>query len=107
MVITEIRIAIHMYLHLVTPKLCLRSQKQRGAVFAAQLPSLYLPLTAQLLGLRGTGLRGTGLRGTGLRGTRFRGTRLPFLQVLSPPFYKLALGNIHVYNVQLVFLADA
>jgi hypothetical protein len=102
MVITAIRIAIHMYLHLVTPKLCLRSQKQRGAVFAAQLPSLYLPLTAQLLGLRGTRLRGTGLRGTGLRGTR-----LPFLQVLSPPFYKLALGNIHVYNVQLVFLADA
>jgi len=94
MVITEIRIAIHMYLHLVTPKLCLRSQKQRGAVFAAQLPSLYLPLTAQLLGLR---LRGTGLRGTGL----------PFLQRLSPPFYKLALGNIHVYNVQLVFLTDA
>jgi len=102
MVITEIRIAIHMYLYLVTPKLCLRSQKQRGAVFAAQLPSLHLPLTAQLLGLRGTRLRGTGLRSTGLRGTR-----LPFLQVLSPPFYKLALGNIHVYNVQLVFLADA
>jgi hypothetical protein len=99
MVITEIRIAIHMYLYLVTPKLCLRSQKQRGAVFAAQLPSLYLPLTAQLLGLR---LRGTRLRGTGLRGTG-----LPFLQRLSPPFYKLALGNIHVYNVQLVFLADA
>jgi len=94
MVITEIRIAIHMYLYLVTPKLYLRSQKQRGAVFAAQLPSLYLPLTAQLLGLR---LRGTGLRGTGL----------PFLQRLSPPFYKLALGNIHVYNVQLVFLTDA
>jgi len=89
MVITEIRIAIHMYLYLVTPKLYLRSQKQRGAVFAAQLPSLYLPLTAQLLGLR---LRGTGLRGTGL----------PFLQRLSPPFYKLALGNIHV-----VFLTDA
>ena len=83
-----------MCLHLVTPKLYLRSQKQRGAVFAAQLPSLYLPLTAQLLGLR---LRGTGLRGTGL----------PFLQRLSPPFYKLALGNIHVYNVQLVFLTDA
>ena len=81
-----------MYLYLVTPKLYLRSQKQRGAVFAAQLPSLYLPLTAQLLGLRGTGLRGTGLRGTGL----------PFLQRLSPPFYKLALGNIHV-----VFLTDA
>lgn len=78
-----------MYLYLVTPKLYLRSQKQRGAVFAAQLPSLYLPLTAQLLGLR---LRGTGLRGTGL----------PFLQRLSPPFYKLALGNIHV-----VFLTDA
>ncbi|PIZ26626.1 MAG: hypothetical protein COY46_04235 [Chloroflexi bacterium CG_4_10_14_0_8_um_filter_46_9] len=76
-----------MYLYLVTPKLYLRSQKQRGAVFAAQLPSLYLPLTAQLLGLRGTGLRGTGL---------------PFLQRLSPPFYKLALGNIHV-----VFLTDA
>ena len=92
MVITEIRIAIHMYLYLVTPKLYLRSQKQRGAVFAAQLPSLYLPLTAQLLGLRGTGLRGTRLRGAGL----------PFLQRLSPPFYKLALGNIHV-----VFLADA
>jgi len=87
MVITEIRIAIHMYLHLVTPKLCLRSQKRRGAVFAAQLPSLYLLLTAQLLGLRGT---------------RLRGTRLPFLQRLSSPFYKLALGNIHV-----VFLADA
>ena len=86
-----------MYLYLVTPKLYLRSQKQRGAVFAAQLPSLYLPLTAQLLGLRGTGLRGTRLRGTGL----------PFLQRLSPPFYKLALGNIHVYNVQLVFLTDA
>jgi hypothetical protein len=102
MVITEIRIAIHMYLHLVTPKLCLRSQKQRGAVFAAQLPSLYLPLTAQLLGLRSTRLRGTGLRGT-----RLRGTGLPFLQRLSPPFYKLALGNIHVYNVQLVFLTDA
>jgi len=94
MVITEIRIAIHMYLYLVTLKLCLRSQKRRGAVFAAQLPSLYLPLTAQLLGLR---LRGTGLRGTGLRGTG-----LPFLQRLSPPFYKLALGNIHV-----VFLTDA
>jgi len=92
MVITEIRIAIHMYLYLVTPKLYLRSQKQRGAVFAAQLPSLYLPLTAQLLGLRGTGLRGTRLRGAGL----------PFLQRLSPPFYKLALGNIHV-----VFLTDA
>ena len=91
---SSIRIAIHMYLYLVTPKLYLRSQKQRGAVFAAQLPSLYLPLTAQLLGLR---LRGTGLRGTGL----------PFLQRLSPPFYKLALGNIHVYNVQLVFLTDA
>jgi len=91
MVITEIRIAAHMYLYLVTPKLCLRSQKQRGAVFAAQLPSLYLPLTAQLLGLRGTRLRGTRLRGTGL----------PFLQRLSPPFYKLALGNIHV-----VFLTD-
>ncbi|OIP26255.1 MAG: hypothetical protein AUK39_05120 [Dehalococcoidia bacterium CG2_30_46_19] len=81
-----------MYLYLVTPKLYLRSQKQRGAVFAAQLPSLYLPLTAQLLGLRGTGLRGTRLRGAGL----------PFLQRLSPPFYKLALGNIHV-----VFLTDA
>ena len=94
MVITEIRIAIHMYLYLVTPKLYLRSQKQRGAVFAAQLPSLYLPLTAQLLGLR--------LRGTGLRGTRLRGAGLPFLQRLSPPFYKLALGNIHV-----VFLTDA
>jgi len=92
MVITEIRIAIHMYLYLVTLKLCLRSQKRRGAVFAAQLPSLYLPLTAQLLGLRGTGLRGTRLRGAGL----------PFLQRLSPPFYKLALGNIHV-----VFLTDA
>ena len=92
MVITEIRIAAHMYLYLVTPKLCLRSQKQRGAVFAAQLPSLYLPLTAQLLGLRGTRLGGAGLRST----------RLPFLQRLSPPFYKLALGNIHI-----VFLTDA